>query len=78
MRKPAIGGTVTPPQDLQPAIDALSEMGKAWLKKRTKGRAVTPLDLAQAGDFERGELPKSLNASKGNGIDLNQLNTLRG
>lgn len=52
----AITGKVTHPDDLQPAIDALSELGQAWLLKRTEGRLVTPQDLALAGDFERGEL----------------------
>ena len=51
-----MSGTVTPPDDLQPAIDALSEMGRAWLKKQSKGRAVTPADIAHAADYERGEL----------------------
>ena len=49
-------GTVTHPEDLQPAINALTDMGRAWLNKRTKGRDITPKDLALAGDFERGEL----------------------
>ena len=51
-----MAGTVTPPDDLQPAIDALGELGYAWLKKETKGRSITPQDLARAADFERGEL----------------------
>ncbi len=51
-----MGGTVTHPDDLQPAIDALTEMGRAWLLKRCQGREITPADLALAGDFERGEL----------------------
>ncbi len=54
--RPPIVGKVTHPDNLQPAIDALSEIGKAWLNKRTEGRDVTPKDLALAGDFERGEL----------------------
>lgn len=55
-RQPTVSGTVTHPSDLQPAIDALSEMGRAWLNKRCEGRAIAPRDLALAGDFERGEL----------------------
>lgn len=51
-----MSGTVTPPADLSPAINALGEIGKAWLKKRTKGRPVAPRDIALAADFERGEL----------------------
>ena len=56
MKRPAMAGIVTPPDDLQPAIDALSEMGAAWLMKQTKGRDITPRDVSLAGDFERGEL----------------------
>lgn len=56
MQKRAMSGVVTPPDDLQPAIDALTEIGRAWLMKRTEGRSITPKDLALAGDFERGEL----------------------
>lgn len=55
-RRPAMSGFVKPPDDLQPAIDALTDIGKAWLKKRCKGREITPADVALAGDFERGEL----------------------
>jgi len=51
-----LGGTVTHPTDLQPAINALTDIGRAWLNKRTQGRAVTPRDVALAADFERGEL----------------------
>lgn len=54
--KGKMNGTVTPPSDLQPAINALSDIGRAWLKKETKGRQVMPRDLARAADFERGEL----------------------
>ena len=57
MRKqPAMSGRVVPPDDLQPAIDALTELGAAWLRKQTNGRDVTPTDVARAADFERGEL----------------------
>ena len=52
----SMAGTVTPPDDLQPAIDALTEIGRAWLNKETKGREIMPRDLARAADFERGEL----------------------
>ena len=51
-----MSGTVTPPDDLQPAIDALSDIGRAWLKKQTKGRDVKPADIAHAADYERGDL----------------------
>lgn len=54
--KVAMRGRVTPPDDLQPAIDALTEKGWGWLMKRCKGREITPDDLALAGDYERGEL----------------------
>ena len=50
-----ISGVVTHPTDLQPAIDALTEVGRAWLLKQTKGRDIAPRDIALAGDFERGE-----------------------
>lgn len=52
----AVTGTVTPPDDLQPAIDALSDTGRAWLNRRCKGRDIQPRDVALAADFERGEL----------------------
>ena len=51
-----ISGVVTPPKDLQPAIDALGPMGSAYLKALAAGGKITPLLLAQAADFERGEL----------------------
>lgn len=47
---------VTPPADLQPAIDDLSPEALEFLKAETKGREILPLDLARAKDFERGEL----------------------
>ena len=47
----AISGTVTPPNDLQPAIDDLPDVGKLWLAKRCNGRAVLPQDIARAADF---------------------------
>ena len=50
-------GKVTPPDDLQPAIDALGPIGLAYLiSMTTHGREVTPLILAKAADYERGEL----------------------
>ena len=55
-KQPAVSGKVTHPEDLQPAIDALTEIGHAWLMRRCQGREITPQDLALAGDFERGEL----------------------
>lgn len=51
-----MSGTVTPPDDLQPAIDALSDIGRAWLYKQTLGRDILPRDLAKAADYERGDL----------------------
>ena len=56
MNRAPMQGFVTPPDDLQPEINALSEIGRAWLKKKCKGRAVRPADIAKAADFERGEL----------------------
>lgn len=55
-RIPMMGGTVTPPQDLQPAINALSPMGRSYLAQITEGREITPSDIAKASDYERGYL----------------------
>lgn len=52
----AFAGTVTHPDDLQPAIDKLTETGRAWLEQRTEGREVMPRDIALAADYERGDL----------------------
>ena len=49
-------GVVTPPDDFQPAIDALTDKGREWLYERTEGRDVTPEDLAKAADYERGDI----------------------
>jgi len=48
-------GVVTPPKDLQPAIDALGKTGQAYLKALAAGGKITPWMLAQAADYERGE-----------------------
>lgn len=56
IQMPVMSGKVTPPDDLQPAIDALTNKGKMWLDAYTQGRDITPRDLALAGDFEREEL----------------------
>lgn len=55
-KRPMMAGTVTPPDDLQPAIDGLNDIGRAWLKKETKGRKIEPRDVSRAADFMRGEL----------------------
>lgn len=55
-KRPAIAGRVTPPTDLQPAIDALTDIGRAWLKKHLAGRKPNPEAIAKAADYERGEL----------------------
>ena len=47
---------VTPPADLQPAIDALTDKGKEFLKELAGDGKITPDMLAKAADFERGEL----------------------
>jgi len=52
----SVQGKVTPPDDLQPAIDALGKVGRAYLTALAAGGKITPLLLAQAADFERGEL----------------------
>jgi hypothetical protein len=49
-------GKVTPPKDLGPAIEALTDKGREFLQKETKGRKITPPDIARAADYERGEL----------------------
>lgn len=45
--------TFTPPEDLQPAIDALGKIGQLYLKQQTKGRKITHRDIAKAADYER-------------------------
>ena len=47
-----VSGTVTHPDDLRPAIEALGEVGQWWLATRCNGRAVQPADVARAADFE--------------------------
>jgi len=49
-------GKVRNPKDLRPAIDALGPKGKSWLKGRAQQDEITPRMIAQAADFERGEL----------------------
>jgi hypothetical protein len=56
IKRPAIAGRVTAPDDLQPAIDALSDIGRAWLKKHLAGRSPNPESIAKAADYERGEM----------------------
>lgn len=51
----ALQGTVTPPKDLQPAIDALGPRGRSYLKGLAQGDKITPKMLAKAADFERGD-----------------------
>ena len=48
-----IVGRVTPPKDLQPAIDALGVKGKSYLRGLSQGQKITPLMLAQAADHGR-------------------------
>jgi len=48
-----LSGTVTPPDDLQPAIDALGPKGLAYLIVNAQGDDVTPEMLAQAADHGR-------------------------
>ena len=48
-------GVVTPPKDLQPAIDALTQKGKSYLKGLSGGDKIEPWMLAQAADHERNE-----------------------
>ncbi len=51
-----MSGTYTPPSNLQPAIDGLSEIGRAWLDGRTYGRDIEPADVSYAAEYERGDL----------------------
>ena len=54
-KQPVMSGTVTPPDDLQPAIDALGPVGKALLDVRVAatGGTVTPDMLAVSADYGR-------------------------
>ena len=54
--RPPISGKVVPPTDLQPAIEALTQVGRNWLKFHVKGREILPRDISLAADYERGEL----------------------
>jgi len=50
-----ITGTVTPPDDLQPAIDALGPIARGYLEawiEEMEGQ-VTPRMIAQAADYGR-------------------------
>ena len=47
-------GVITPPQDLQPAIDRLGPVGREFLDRRCEGRAVTAEDIAPAASHQRG------------------------
>jgi len=50
-------GIVTPPEDLQPAIEALGPIGIKYLEDHVPiGCKVTPQLLAKAADSDRGEL----------------------
>jgi len=51
-----VSGQVNHPKDLKPAIEALTEKGLNFLKDKTKGREITPKDIAKAADFENGYL----------------------
>jgi hypothetical protein len=51
-----VAGKVEPPKDLQPAIDALSETGRNYLKALAAGENIHPWMIAKAADYERGEL----------------------
>ena len=53
----AVNGTFTPPDDLQPAIDQLSEKGKSYLEDlvlMNDGKLEHHM-IAKAADYERGE-----------------------
>ena len=52
-----LSGRVTPPDDLRPAIDALTPEGRQRLADLTEknGGFIKPWMIAQAADYERGE-----------------------
>jgi hypothetical protein len=52
-------GTFTPPKDLTPAYEALSEWGKAYVKVLTGGQPYNHHHLAIAADKERERNGKS-------------------
>jgi len=65
-RQPSMSGTVTPPDDLQPAIDALGPKGRSYLKGLAQNDPITPHMLARAADHGRlhGEFEAQHNAEK--------------
>ena len=48
-----MSGIVTPPDDLQPAIDALGPKGRLRLTELAQGKTITPHMLAKAADHGR-------------------------
>ena len=50
-----MAGVVTPPDDLQPAIDSLGPKGRLRLTELAQGKTITPQMLAKAADHDRGE-----------------------
>jgi hypothetical protein len=46
-------GTVLPPQDLGPAIDALTEKGRDYLDTLAGDGTIEPWMIAKAADWER-------------------------
>ncbi len=50
-------GTFTPPADLQPAVDSLTDRGREFLRDLValNGGRLTHHLIAQAADYERGE-----------------------
>jgi hypothetical protein len=58
VKQPFMSGTVTPPDDLQPAIDALGPAGREHLIRllvEAGNSNPTPDMLAKAADHDRGE-----------------------
>lgn len=56
-------GAVKPPKDLTPAIDALGDKGKRWLKQHTRNREITHHDVAKAADVDNGYRPENYDGS---------------
>lgn len=52
-KAPVLLATVTYPDDLQPAIDALGAEGKQKLDELAAGGEVKPAMIARAADYER-------------------------
>jgi hypothetical protein len=59
MNKPFATGTVTHPEDLTPAIEALGPVGRDHLLRLAGGRKVEPWMIAKAADYENYGKPEN-------------------